>query len=491
MISGKRVIASYAILMILMILLREYWLFMRQGLHVDESMSFILSAYNPYGFDKAFPDVLKLTGDQLRAAMWFNDVTISGMLGDIKSLWVFNRDTPHSNLYYSLLRIWFTGTSSDKFYFTLLWAVQLNIVLSVASMLIFSHMAYQLSRSHLVTISSVIVAFICYETISNTIFARPYQLQETMTLAFLSMTMAYMRNVLPSTKFIICYSIVTAFTLLTGYFSVVYVFIVMLMVLIYAMFNCDKNYKDLALTCLKFSLTTSIVAYAIYPPYFFVGGSRQNEALSKSDSLHENMLKAVNTLHDLGTYHPHFWFAFGAFIICVVASFLWKKADMNKPFILIAISSTIIWWLFVMTFAPYKVPRYVYPALPVLAFVYTTVMIVAGRIHKELGIAVCVVVVSLSIVTYKAGKVDYSFSNNKPYCNVALSGETIYFISAPYRLNGLTDCLPDKKVTIVSNQDQFDKEMSKSGFNHIVSDKPLNGFTKVDSYGYFTVYRAR
>ena len=66
-----------------------------------------------------------------------------------------------------------------------------------------------------------------------------------MTLAFLSMTMSYMRNVLPSTKFIICYSIVTAFTLLTGYFSVVYVFIVMLMVLIYAMFNCDKTTKTL------------------------------------------------------------------------------------------------------------------------------------------------------------------------------------------------------------------------------------------------------
>lgn len=491
MITEKRTIIAYALSIITLIMLREYWLFMRQGLHVDESMSFILSAYNPHGFDKPFPGVIHITGDQLRHAMWFNDTSFASMLVDLKNLWVFTRDTPHSNLYYSLLRIWFTGTVSDKLYFTMLWAVQLNIMLVAASMLIFCFIAYEISKNHVVTISSMVVGFICYESISNTIFARPYQLQETMTLAFLAMTMVYMRNVICDNRFVLAYSAVTAFTILTGYFAVVYVFITMLMVLGYAVVNCEKKYKRLVVVCFKFSTTTLLLAYLIYPPYFFVGGGRQTEALSKLEDVLDNLSMAYKTFFALDGYHPYFWFSMTIAICCMVLAFLNQRFKSNIAFFSIAISSVLIWWAFVMTFAPYKVPRYVYPALPVLALVYCLIMSTAFKVNKHIGFVICAFIVAISIHTYASGKVSYAFDNKKPYCDIVFSGKTIYMVSAAYRLNGLTDCLPDTEVTIVSNTKQMDDEMKTGNYEYVVSDKPLDNLTKIEFYGYFYVYKTR
>lgn len=115
MLNNQKRYSTYILLsvLILFLLIREFWFANRQGLHIDESLSFILSAYKDYGWTKVFGSLTELTGSQVRQLIWFSDDSIKGMLRDVYHLWQDNRDTPHSNLYYSLLRIWFTGINPE------------------------------------------------------------------------------------------------------------------------------------------------------------------------------------------------------------------------------------------------------------------------------------------------------------------------------------------------------------------------------------------
>ncbi len=482
-------LACYLASFILLVFLREHWLFTRAGLHIDESQSFILAEYNSKNILSSF---LQITGDQFRNRMWFNDPTFVGMIDDVVRLWHYNRDTPHSNLYYTLLRVWFTGVNNSDFHNTLRWAIQLNILLFSASFVLISMMIYRLFRSHIVTITGGFIAFIGASTISNTIFARPYQLQETMFIAFLYMTLLFVMSQKRSVLFMVFYGVITAFTLLTGYFAIPFVLMILFFALLFSFINKEVKPLEIAYKCSVFSVIALGLGYLIYPKYMFVVGYRQSEALSKTSDFIANAMQAlrVNEFLNLNYFFP---------IIVSMLTLIIAVNEMRKGinvkenyFFSIVIIVSIIWSAAIIYFAPYKTVRYMYPVIPLFAIPYCYIAAHIIRYSSKAACVFCGLIISASTAVYIArGEVEYQFAEVNLTCEYSQSGNALFVIKHPWHMQIITYCLSNESH-YMTNSDSTISGIIKDKKNivTIISDYDLEGYQKIGRYAYFNIYKA-
>ncbi|WP_235376073.1 hypothetical protein [Proteus faecis] len=478
----------YLMLFTALIILREFWLLYRSGLHIDESQSFILAAYHNKNI---VTDILLITGDQFRSAMWFNDTSFSGMISDVSKLWEFNRDTPHSNLYYSLLRIWFTGIASSDFKFTLGWAIQLNIALFISSVSILSLIIYKLYKSHVIVIMGVMIAFIGADTISNTIFARPYQLQETLFIAFIYMTMVFIENQDRNFKFMFFYGLITAFTLLTGYFAIPFVLIVLFFSLIYAILNNEVSYKNLLVKCSFFTTVTLFFGYAIYPKYMFVLGYRQTEAISKTSNFFENILESFKVIDFISNnyFYPVLFIAF-SMLLSITLCFR-KKSDWKVYFFLITSVSVVLWSLIIMFFAPYKTVRYIYPVIPLYSLFYCVFVYFILSINKLAFYFSCFLIATSSLFVYvKNGVVEYTYERTNKVCEYSNNGNALFVIDKPWKMQIMTHCLSSSTHLMTNTDKNISDILDKNpNIEYVITDKYISWLDKIDRYAYYTIYK--
>ncbi|MBD1377185.1 hypothetical protein ID864_16335 [Erwinia aphidicola] len=462
------IVFSYLLIGVIALLLREFWLISRNGLHVDESLSFLLSAYKSIGYASS-PDNIFLTGNQLRELMWFHDSTWAGAIKDVASLWEFNRDTPHSNLYYSLLRMWFSGSVDSRSSFIIIWAGQLNILLFVFSFIFLACTSFKITSSHLISCFVCIIAFLNSESISNTIFARPYQLQETLILAYIYVSICTIKSGKRGYLYYTSYGVLSALTLLTGYFSMILVGIMSLFVAAHVLYEMRDEVGDFVKRAMVYIAGTLFFGYIIYPPYLFVSNYRKDEALKKASSVTENIISSLHSLSIVdGTY------IFGVFsIIVAIAISLYLTArhrkwnDYSIASILITLS---IWYLVVMFFAPYKIARYVYPAIPVIALAYAYL---ASQIkNRHVLISFAIILSALSLQKMMANwKIDYQFIDKPIECHYADYDNVAFVIDKNYRMNEFAECLmPDKKYFFTRNMD----EALRNGAKIVITDVELN-----------------
>ena len=85
--------------------IRVHWIQQKEGFHLDEGATVVLSSYNRYGFLDAFPDGKELSGDEVRNLTCGNEFGLKNLGEDLVGLRADNRDSPHTNFYYSLFRI--------------------------------------------------------------------------------------------------------------------------------------------------------------------------------------------------------------------------------------------------------------------------------------------------------------------------------------------------------------------------------------------------
>lgn len=472
---------------VFLIFLREFWILSRAGLHIDESQSFILASYNSKSL---LHDIITITGDQFRSSMWFNDPTFFGMLHDVANLWHDNRDTPHSNLYYSLLRVWFTGINSSDFRFTLGWALQLNILFSFISITTFAALVHRLFKSHIVTISGLFVAFIGSGTISNTIFARPYQLQETMFIAFLLMSLLFIESQRRSASFLVAYGVVTAFTLLTGYFSIPFVLLVLFFTLIYCLAKKELTYKELAKTCSLVIFVSLAVGYLIYPKYLFVFGYRQTEALSKTSDFWNNFKSSLLAFKFLSQNYLFPVLILLASVALVSFKLLKRKSIDKNWFILFVLFTVTIWSLAILYFAPYKTIRYIYPALPVYALAYCVIINEAFKMNSKLALPLAIIIAASSVYVFKKdGVIEYQYAETNKICEYSKDGNALFALDKAFRMQVFTPCLSNAKHLMTKKVGLVEKLLNENEhLKYIISDKPLAGYKVVDSYSYYTIY---
>ncbi len=280
--SNRYFIFFIFFILLLALLVRFDWMTQKNGLHMDEALSVMFANYTPtnvildYGY--------RYKGSQLKKIVSFDNQNFSDAFDDIKNLYFDSRDLPHTNFYYSLLRLSFAGRKSADLNDIICTGVFLNCLFFIIEYIfLFKSITLLFEKNRFITLVSLFCISLAGGSISATLFLRPYQLQIAMFIVFfyaLLNTVINKKYTLNNFLFII---IITAFTFLSGYFSIIFIGLNLIFFSAYLFFT--KNIKKLYY--LFFSLTAGgILAQCLYAKYWqtiFFGKDRAGEAYSKLD----------------------------------------------------------------------------------------------------------------------------------------------------------------------------------------------------------------
>jgi hypothetical protein len=358
--------------------IRIYWLPQKDGLNVDEGLSVTLACYNDYMWTSNYEFNREYSGKELKEISLCDNDSFKIMLLDIYHLWRNNRDDPHTNLYYSFLRLSLTGLKTGEIKPIIFRGVILNLFFfTISFVFFFLLMRLLFPASKLLQFSATVCAFLSTATISNTLFLRPYQIQETMFIVFcyyFFKTLDLKKHIVNdgrlyiNTRLIFSLSLVTAFTLLTGYYSIIFIGLFGT----YIVFtNCKKrDYPEIKfyilVLCLGFLLAQAF--YSQYLRGYLSGRSLQAPSILFSGFFTNIKLSVIFAVALL---HKHF-FTWSIIVVCALCltylaflKFRKHKFLIQRPaFYILAVS--MLYYFIIMLIAPYKILRYVMPVFPFL-----------------------------------------------------------------------------------------------------------------------------
>jgi hypothetical protein len=254
---------------------RVYWLSQKNGFHVDEGMTVALSFYNDYIISRNYDFDREYTGKEIKEESLVNNSGFKETISDIKRLYTDNRDSPHTNLYYSFLRISLMGLKTTEIKPVIFRGAILNLIFfTVSFIFFFMLMRFLFPDSVFLQFTAVICAFLSTATLSNTLFLRPYQIQETMFIIF---SFFFVKNIntknfiihgskqiIEKVSLLILLSFITAVTLLTGYYAIIFIGLFGLYIVY---FNCkNRTFTEIIfyflVLCFGF-----LLALALYKKY--------------------------------------------------------------------------------------------------------------------------------------------------------------------------------------------------------------------------------
>jgi hypothetical protein len=366
--------SSFKIFVLLALLLsacvRFYWIPQKTGLHLDESLSVIISECKEVGGIKKFPENVVYTGAEMRRLAWASSPYFADALSDIKQLHVDNKDSPHTNLYYSVLRLCLIGTDG-QLRTIIERGCYLNIFFLLFSFFFLYRLLKRLFSDDLVIASTILVAFVNTASISNTMFIRPYALQETF---FILLTYVFtciyqtIGNGFHEYRWAhaILLSVLLSFVLLSGYFSLIYVVLLLGTLMAFSLIKGQN--KNVMLLSVSFALSL-VLANIFYRKYF--DGFLSDRALEgfnilSSKALIYNLFKSVTKAFE-------FIFAYlllPFFIICL--PFFRRRSlriGQNEKIAFMIIICCTLYVIASLTIAPYKDLRYVVPAFSLLTLI--------------------------------------------------------------------------------------------------------------------------
>ncbi|MGX2971850.1 hypothetical protein [Helicobacter sp. T3_23-1059] len=321
--------------------------YQKSGFHVDESWSISIATNGI-----SMPSKIKegtYFGKELKERIYFDDNSISDLTHDLKELWKNNYGdgASHTNLYYILLRAWSFDVKSGDFAWLKARGIGLNLVFFAlgfyASFILITKI---FSRENLFVPLFLAFAFVNSASVTNTIFMRPYALQEMLLMVFVLNCFVFYRLDFRSAKeafskhklFFIWFIFATALLCLSHYFSLFFI----AFAFIFLAFISRKNIFPLSIVVLG----SFAIAQILYKGYFseVLGGYRANESTEKL--LLNNFWQNLNNSFKAGAdiLQTHFCNAYGFVIVCVacgIALFLAKKYIRFKK-IFIALSAFMI-----------------------------------------------------------------------------------------------------------------------------------------------------
>jgi len=352
-------------------------------------LSIANACYNDFIVTKNYEYGKKYTGKELKEASLVSSASLKDALADVRSLWKDNRDPPHTNLYYSFLRLSLVGIKTGDVAPIVFRGGGLNLLLFTVSFIFFFLLMQLLfAENKSLQYAATFCAFLSTAAISNTLFLRPYQIQETLFIIFcyyFAVSLGWKKYFIHEKKLffgvfkpIVLMSLITGLTLLSGYYAVIFIGLFGL----YAIYlQCkNKTFVEIPFYFIVLGLGI-VVARVLYPKY--ISGFFSYRGTETIRTLSSNIMGNIkSSLAVAGTFlHKHF-FNYPVIIVCVLCFAL-------KVFLLIRIKKILgslglnakkmsdiqntAWYIFtasvvylfvVMTLAPYKVLRYGMPVFP-------------------------------------------------------------------------------------------------------------------------------
>ncbi|MCL2092859.1 MAG: hypothetical protein FWH12_01570 [Treponema sp.] len=347
---------------------RVYWINQKAGLHEDEGISMALSSYREYFWDQNFESNQPYTGQEAQdLSLIPSDISVSSAFQDIGRLWRDSRDPPHTNLYYSFLRLAFINFPSFDMQEAILRGTRLNLIFFTLSFIFFFlFLRHVFPQSKLFQYAGLFCAFLSTAGISNTLFLRPYQLQEALFIIFIFCAVKLMRaEKLPPLIFPL--SLITALTLLSGYYAII-------LVVLFGIYLIIDSIKEGTQERIKFYAVifgiSLVIAQVLYLRY--IQGFFSYRATEIPRTLFQFFIDntLVSFMELSWMMHRHY-FALPGILLCVVLfcsnRFLYKKFSFGLPGVVLLIS--LIYISLAMLSAPYKLLRYAMPMFPFLILI--------------------------------------------------------------------------------------------------------------------------
>lgn len=448
---------------------RVYWLQQKESLFGDEVMSLTFASNNTRGTGKNVVFGKAYTAKEIRNILFSNTSHPEEFWGDLANLRMRNSDPPHTNLYYSLLRIAVIGADrADEINFRslLFRGFVLNMILFTGSFFVWTVLFKRLfCGNRLAVCVALAAAALNAGAITLTVFLRPYELQmfavSVFALVFVYCAESYLKERSPASwQALPLLALAVAGALLSAYFSIVFVLLLGAALCVLAVKQCGGRELLFWVIVLLIGLA---VATAIYPDYFhgFLV-DRGTEAASKfelsgmADNIGKSWDGAVSILENsFPSRIPEV--VFGVLVVTLVVQAVCRKiasrggashetnagkrgfvlAFFGSPAAVLCVTA-LLSCCAILYLAPYKNFRYVAAFFPILSVAFPFVLTkIRSRIFVNTAGAVLVALFVLSAFCANSGRfsprIEYLRSTRLNSSPNDFSGKTFFSVGDPFR----------------------------------------------------------
>ncbi len=358
------------IIFLLISIIRFYWISQKKTFHMDELYGISIFHYNEYGLwsGRNFDKLTAYTGKQIKDLILFDNGSVKDTIKDLVHLWIYNRDTAYNNLFFIISRIWYTGFETSDFKSIFWRASILNFIFFVFSFYYLLLTINLLTKNTVFKLVILLASFINPASIGLSIFIRSYALQETLLILFTYLFVMYIKGLesdieLNTKTNFIKTTIVLWLIINCDYFSMIYVAILGLILIIYTIKNKKFDTLYLLICSLLAALVFSKLLYLNWGVGFFTGRGKESFSVLSSfsniffDSLKDTAIIISNSFVNI----------FFLFIISLLNLIIYmKKYKKLGSLPCIIFISAFAWCYFVIFLAPYHTLRYIASIFPIL-----------------------------------------------------------------------------------------------------------------------------
>ena len=347
----------------------------KQDLFVDEVFTTQIANYSPYYSETpvTIEPNLSLNGYELKQKLLSIDPSAKDTISDIINLHTFTKDTSHSNLYYSLYRLWFNGWHEFNLQKFIRHGCHLNLIFfTIGFIYLYKILNLLFKKNKALIPFGLFTAFASTAAITNTTFIRTYALQEMFFLILTYIFIKHWKRIENKSQEYKIYDIfipavTIALTFLTGYYAA-------FLILIYSILLITKATRLKNFDALKFfvitAITTILLTFLIYPGITFVLSSY------RATETYEKFLQYRN-LKIFLIYTPLIFFRYIFCIPIILTLIIYLKRiksqqlhNKDSVLTLILICTSLIWTLFILYISPYKNVRYIMSITPLLMLIF-------------------------------------------------------------------------------------------------------------------------
>lgn len=448
---------------------RFYWGLEKQGFHVDEILSITMANRNSLNAISVTENKTYSKENLLRN-LFFNDSSAKDCFNDISKLYHRTKDAPHTNFYYSLLRLSFLGRLAQNLKNIIHTGVALNCLFFSISFFFFYKLLLLLYKDRFLILTTLFCSSVASSAISNTMFLRPYQLQSTMLIMLTFVILKILVEKKFTRKMFAMLSLSTALGLLSGYFSIIYIGLFGLFILIY--YSFQKEFKKILFYGSSFFIGAALTPL-LYPKYWkviFAGSDRAGEAYQKINFQYfiNNIYGSAQTIYKFISDYAIYGLSIFLLIIILNALFIFiKKQKMEINYL--ALGVLMICFLFsviAILLAPIKEIRYIAPVLPLLSLVIPLgISTFKNKLIKN-GVLIAFIAIS-AINCFDVEKINYLYENKVEEINfLEGSDSTICILVTPKNGWRFLEWIPyakDKQSYLFfSDKDAFRDYVEKS-----------------------------
>ena len=368
---------SILVIFVVLLGIRIYYISQKKSMYVDEPLSISISNRNEYGFwSKNYELYHEYTAKELKDISLWDNASVKDALSDVYHMHQVNRDAPHSNFYYSLFRLWFTGVKTSNLNYIYWRGCLLNVVFFAISFFFMALLIRRFTDHWDILSLGLLIAFINPVSLSLTVFMRPYELQQTFVIILTYFVTCCIQakqagETIETKKTLAVGSVTLALTMLAAYINLILIGFYGLFIIIYCIRK--KDYRLLGFFIMMF-IASLIVAKLLYFDFGNLGYREQDATNNLQSSVFPaNIVAMKNAILELVFTNVFFGLFCQLTVIAIICTAIAKEAKTHISPILPAIAViNLIAFFVIMYLVPIdmKFLRYVAPLFPIFALGY-------------------------------------------------------------------------------------------------------------------------